>query len=361
MPLLTRRDCLARWLALISASRLAIREVEAQRRRLTAARIESNLIKRIDVGLRPFRPAGFVVRAEKLGEKSIVHNYGHGGAGVTLSWGTSWLARDLTSQFENSSVAVLGCGAVGLTCAILMLERNRQVTIYSEKTPPHTTSNVAAAQWAPYSLLDTPEAGFQEQLLLAAEHSWNYYQERFGDSFGIRLLDNYVVGSAPPSFPWEVDTVKPLFPELEDLPEFENPFGTRFARRFKSFQIDTSVYLPRLLREFRERGGRLQNRSFSNLQQIKDLPEKVVFNCMGLGTRRVFQDAQLRPIKGQLTVLEAQPQVDYVVIANGLYMMPRSGEIVLGGTFERGVETLIPNPVETQRIWAGHRDFFSRL
>ena len=175
------------------------------------------------------------------------------------------------------------------------------------------------------------------------------------------MLDNFVLGSTPPSFPWEVETVKHLFPELEDFPEFENPFGTRYARRFKSMQIDTSVYLKRMLREFRERGGRIRRRSFSSLREVGRLTENVVINCMGLGTRKVFQDPELQPIKGQLTVLKAQPEINYVIISNGLYMMPRSREIVLGGTFERGVETLQPNPTETERIWSGHRDFFSRI
>jgi D-amino-acid oxidase len=45
-------------------------------------------------GLRPFRPQVRVER-EGLGDgRHIVHNYGHGGAGVSLSWGT---ARDAAS------------------------------------------------------------------------------------------------------------------------------------------------------------------------------------------------------------------------------------------------------------------------
>jgi len=359
---MTRRSYLARLLAFAGAPLLTPRLVWSQSRSsLAPVRIEERLIKRIDVGLRPFRPSGFVVRRESLGEKHVIHNYGHGGAGVTLSWGTARLAADLATQLEPSRVAVLGCGAVGLATGNLMLQRNRRVTIYTEKRPPHTTSNIAAAQWAPYSLLDTPGDRFREQLLQAARHSWDSYQERLGDSYGIRMLDNYVLGNTPPSFPWEVETVKHLFPELEDFPEFENPFGTRYARRFKSMQIDTSVYLKRMLREFRERGGRIRRRSFSSLRQVDRLAEDVVINCMGLGTRKVFQDPELMPIKGQLTVLKAQPQVDYVVISNGLYMMPRAREIVLGGTFERGVETLEPSPTETERIWSGHRDFFSRM
>jgi D-amino-acid oxidase len=46
------------------------------------------------VGLRPARP--FVrLEAEPDGARTVVHNYGHGGAGVTLSWGCAEDATDL--------------------------------------------------------------------------------------------------------------------------------------------------------------------------------------------------------------------------------------------------------------------------
>ncbi len=51
---------------------------------------ESRIIRTL-AGLRPYRASGFVVRAEPLGDKRLVHNYGHGGAGITLSWGSSRL------------------------------------------------------------------------------------------------------------------------------------------------------------------------------------------------------------------------------------------------------------------------------
>jgi glycine/D-amino acid oxidase-like deaminating enzyme len=51
------------------------------------------------VGLRPYRASGFVVDAEKIGNKLLVHDYGHGGGGVTLSWGTASLAIDLARDF----------------------------------------------------------------------------------------------------------------------------------------------------------------------------------------------------------------------------------------------------------------------
>ncbi|HJT81819.1 MAG TPA: FAD-dependent oxidoreductase [Chthoniobacterales bacterium] len=39
------------------------------------------------VGLRPFRRSGIRLETERLGNRTVIHNYGHGGAGFTLSWG----------------------------------------------------------------------------------------------------------------------------------------------------------------------------------------------------------------------------------------------------------------------------------
>jgi glycine/D-amino acid oxidase-like deaminating enzyme len=68
------------------------------------------------------------------------------------------------------------------------------------------------------------------------------------------------------------------------------------------------------------------------------------------------------PIKGQLTVLAPQPEVDYITIGPGdLYMMPRQDGIILGGTHERGEWSLEPNPNESARILRGHQELFATL
>src|SRR6185503_13154201 len=63
-------------------------------------------------GLRPYRAQGFVVRAEALGDKRLVHNYGHGGSGITLSWGSSKLAAELGLSGHGGPVAVIGAGVM---------------------------------------------------------------------------------------------------------------------------------------------------------------------------------------------------------------------------------------------------------
>src|SRR5215510_879444 len=120
-------------------------------RRLGRVLVSADRIIRTDVGLRPFRPSGFVVRGETLGDKLLVHNYGHGGAGVTLSWGTADLAARLALEAPARQIAVLGAGAVGLATARLLQQRGASVTIYAAALPPDTTSNIAGAQWFPFS------------------------------------------------------------------------------------------------------------------------------------------------------------------------------------------------------------------
>src|SRR6266852_4722266 len=78
--------------------------------RLAPVRVSPDRVVRTIVGLRPFRPSGFVVRAEKLDAKTVIHNYGHGGAGITLSWGTAHLAVEEAAKIETRECAVLGCG-----------------------------------------------------------------------------------------------------------------------------------------------------------------------------------------------------------------------------------------------------------
>ncbi len=94
---------------------------------------------------------GFVLRAEKLDAKTLIHNYGHGGAGMSLSWGTGQMAAELALEQADRRAAVLGCGVVGLTTARQLQRRGFDVTIYAAAVPPDTTSNMSLAGFTPTS------------------------------------------------------------------------------------------------------------------------------------------------------------------------------------------------------------------
>jgi D-amino-acid oxidase len=49
------------------------------------------------VGLRPARPT-VRLEAERIGNGTVIHNYGHGGAGFTLSWGCAGEVRTLATS-----------------------------------------------------------------------------------------------------------------------------------------------------------------------------------------------------------------------------------------------------------------------
>jgi len=81
----------------------------------------------------------------------------------------------------------------------------------------------------------------------------------------------------------------------------------------------------------------------------------VVFNCTGLGSRALFGDEGLEPMRGQLVVLLPQPEVDYANSLEHGYMFPRPDGLLLGGTFERGDLEAVTTPEGIAGILAGNR------
>jgi D-amino-acid oxidase len=332
-------------------------------RRFARVHVSEDRIIRTVVGLRPFRPSGFVVRAEKIGDKTVVHNYGHGGGGITLSWGTSQLAVDEAWKTGEKRFAVLGCGAVGLATARLLQQRGAEVTIYAKDLPPHTTSNIAGGQWSPTSVMDRDRRTSESDALLAraSRLSHRSFQQLPAAEFGIRWLENYILSDEPLQDWWEQDLVRDLYPESRELAPHEHPFPARHARRFTTMLIEPPIYLSAMLRDVRLAGGRVVVRELASRDQVQELPEPVVLNCTGLGAKALFGDDELEPVKGQLTFLLPQPEVDYITIHRGLYMFPRRDGVLLGGTFDHGVWSLDVDEAVRQRMVAGHRTFFEGM
>jgi len=67
----------------------------------------------ITVCSRPFRAAGPRLNTEMLGDTLVVHNYGHGGSGWSLSWGSAQIVLEKALARGDKNLAVIGCGALG--------------------------------------------------------------------------------------------------------------------------------------------------------------------------------------------------------------------------------------------------------
>jgi D-amino-acid oxidase len=342
------------------------RRAPAARPKLAPVLVTRDRILRTVVGLRPFRPSGFVVRAEKLGDKVVVHNYGHGGCGITLSWGTAALAVDEVLRTGDKRVAVLGCGAVGLATACLLQKRGIVTTIYTRDQPPATTSDIAGGRWYPFDVFDKAVAtpAFLATLWSAARVSYDAFAKLPAVQYGIHRYPTYACRNTP--FPPESllnfnSPVHDLLPGLRDLSREESPFPYPVVRTFETMMIEPAVFLPAVMRDHARAGGRVVVRTFTTPADVAALKERTIVNCTGLGSATLFGDKELMPIKGQVTILRPQPEVDYVTLPPDLYMFPRHDGIVLGGTFERGVSTLEPDRAAEDRILAGHAKFFASL
>ena len=336
---------------------------------------------RTTVGLRPHRDSGFVLRPDKLDDKLLIHNYGHGGAGMSLAWGTGLMAAEFATEHQARQVAVIGCGSVGLTCGRQLQRRGFDVTIYAAAVPPHVTSNMSLAGFTPASgLVDngrrTPawDAQYQRASVIA----YRQLQLLAGPHYGVSWLDNYSLTDELPRQGGGEGGGTAERPSLmaglttgnEVLQPGEHPFPTKYAIRSPQIRIEPSIYLENLVRDFTLWGGRIVLRKFDTPRELASLREPIVVNCTGLGARELFGDQELIPLKGQLTVMVPQPDVNYHTNGPnlqqrpgslGIHMMARSDGIVLGGTSQRDVWTLDPDEDERKRVVDSHIAVFSAM
>jgi D-amino-acid oxidase len=102
--------------------------------------------------------------------------------------------------------------------------------------------------------------------------------------------------------------------------------------------VETGRFLRELTKDVQIAGGRIAVRRFNTREELAALPERLIFNCTGLGSHALFGDTELIPIRGQMAIMLPQPEVRYAFTGEG-YMFPRADGILLGGTFERGSGT----------------------
>lgn len=324
---------------------------------------EARVIRTV-VGLRPFRQNGFALSAARLGHKLLVHNYGHGGGGITLSWGCSTLAADFVTGVARRDAAVLGCGVIGLSTARILQERGFGVTIYAEAIPPNTTSNIAGGQWAPTAVFDDDDVtpAFRAVFQKAAAIAYRRFELMAGARYGVRWIDNYdLTMRADQSGQYETEVREgvALFADVARIDPASTPFTAPYVRRFTSMLIEPNTYLPALLEDFYIAGGRIRVRKLGSVGEVAQLPHETIVNCTGLGSHELFGDQNLYPIRGQLTVLEPQSDVDYILVAPGpSYMFPRDDGIVVGGTFQRHDWSTEPDPTTQQEKLAALRALY---
>ena len=171
--------------------------------KLMPIRAHVDRIFRVTVCLRPFRAAGPRLEVERVGDKTVVHNYGHGGSGWSLSWGSSGIAVEKAMAAGERDVAVIGCGALGLTSAILLQRAGAKVTIYAKERPPEVRSARATGSWTPDSRIALTNAvspdfpALWERMCRSSFHTYESYLGMAGNP--VEWKDEYSLSDSSPA------------------------------------------------------------------------------------------------------------------------------------------------------------------
>jgi D-amino-acid oxidase len=225
-------------------------------------------------------------------------------------------------------IVVVGAGVVGLSCALRLLRAGHRVDVLARDLPLETTSSVAAAIWYPYLALPQDKvtawgkAAYDEFARLAAQGV---------DAVAMRSGTEMMHRRMPD--PWWIDAV-PALARVEPRP----PYGDAWS--FVTPVIDMPRYLAWLTEQVQDAGGTLTRMGLARL------PEgPLVVNCSGLGSRALAADTSTTPVRGQVVVVEQVGLEEWWLAEDGpTYVIPRTTDIVLGGTDEEGEWSRSPSP-----------------
>ena len=247
----------------------------------------------------------------------------------------------------SKEVLILGSGVSGLSTGILLLETGYKVTIWAKDLPPNTTSNKAAAVWYPYLCYPRDKA------IPWARTTFEYIKkEIMNDPKSgciMRTVTEMFVKQQPDpwwkdAFPGEIE--RPLKEELAE--------GYTDAYRIQSIVIDTSLYMEYLMDIFKNLGGTVIQKEIKDIQEA--LKENgLVVNCTGLGSRELFNDDKVYPVRGQMVKIKANG-FDQVVVddydgPNNLSLaVARVNDIMLGGTVQVNDWNTEVDPKDTEEI-----------
>jgi len=317
---------------------------------LAPIRARTDRIFDIAVCLRPFRPAGPRVETERLGDTLVVHNYGHGGSGWSLSWGSSARAVRLAMQASPAEVVVIGCGALGLTSALLAQRAGARVTIHARDQLPETTSARATGEWTPDSriaLVGAAAPGFAAVWEEMARASFKRHRDYLGlPGTPVEWIDQYAAsgGSSSSSRSEDASTasttpapvfasygrsVRDLTPRWSPVPADATPFKASSVSRSEIMVFNIADYGHTLMNDFFIAGGQFRRADFRAPAQIAALGKKVVINCTGYGARALWRDETLVPVRGQIARLIPQPEVRYGLVYRGVLTVPRRDGLVV--------------------------------
>jgi D-amino-acid oxidase len=234
----------------------------------------------------------------------------------------------------SERVVVVGAGVLGLSCALRLLEAGHRVDVLTRDLPLETTSAVAAAIWYPY--LAFP----QDKVTAWGAASYDAFAGLASDpATGVAMRRGTELLLAESEDPWWVAAV-PALERVSPAPPYRDGWS------FVTPVIDMPRYLVWLHAKVLDAGGTVTRMA---LAQLPEGP--LVVDCSGLGSRHLADDPTTTPVRGQVVVLEQIGLEEWWLAEEGpTYVIPRTHDIVVGGTDDAGEWDRTPSPATADDI-----------
>lgn len=244
----------------------------------------------------------------------------------------------------NEHILVLGAGVSGLSTGIVLLQKGYKVTIWAKDLPPNTTSNKAGAFWYPY------KCGPQDKVIAWAKQTLQVFEKDVisDPNSGCRTITVIDAYNHPVDDPWWKECAQ--FKRCD--PAFL-PKGYVDGYQLNVIMMDTTLYMDYLVDMFKSVGGELIQKEVKTINEVCK-ENKIVVNCTGLGSRELCNDQLIYPSRGQTVKIKRKDfetiLVDEEVAEQLAYVVPRTNDIILGGTFQENNWNLEADPKDTEAI-----------
>jgi hypothetical protein len=321
------------------------------------------------------------------GGKIVAHNYGHGGSGWTLGPGSAGYVNSLminskyANELSNKSVpiAIIGAGVIGLFTAYDLNKRGyNNITIYADRVDSLTSHN-AGGLLAPVSMDNAP--GMQATIDQIGIDAYRFYDgiaknKNTDLKAGAMIVPTYFNDRGDSGL--EPYVGKVMQPAKDVVLDFGNGTTRPMVVYDDGIYMDTATLMGELHKYMKTHNIAIVKRKINT---FADLQQKFIFNCSGLGSSQLANDADVIPVQGHLIMLKNQipTNLNYMILVyfgegkteadqkvkRSFYIFPkrlansRPQDIgVIGGTFVEGGNPNTPNLKEFETLLKGTKQFY---
>lgn len=356
-------------------------------RKITPPNLDDAYLGQKILCYRPMRHGSPNLSVMLDGNKVVAHNYGHGGSGWTLGPGSANFVNNLmmnssyAKMLSNKStpIAIIGAGVIGLFTAYDLSKRGySNITIYADRLDLLTSHN-AGGLLAPVSMDNAPDMQANiDQIGIEAYRFYEGIAKNQNSDFrgGALIVPTYFNNREDSGL--EPYVGKVMGPAKEVVLDFGNGTTRKMVVYDDGIYMDTATLMGELRQYIKKQNIQIVKKKINSFAEVQ---QKFIFNCSGLGSNQLANDASVVPVQGHLIMLKNQtPQnMNYMILVyfgegkteadqkvkRSFYIFPKrlanSGPKdigVIGGTFIEGGNPNTPNLKEFNLLVEGAREFY---